>query len=176
MEKRNTGNSCNKVITMGCNSPKRWSVSVAIILVMSVVTACVGFYILTSGSSAEPTLRFVSIIHRHGDRAPEVSYPLDPYKGESFWPEGLGALLQRGKIGLYRLGTFLRQCYDGFLSAKYSPAEIFILSSSTDRCLMSASLVLAGLYPPVGLQSWNPHLKWQPIPIHTVPLPNDDVS
>ncbi|XP_072159791.1 lysosomal acid phosphatase isoform X4 [Bemisia tabaci] len=155
--------------------PKIWSWFLVIIIVISVVTAGVRFCIFRGGSSAEPTLRFVSIIHRHGDRAPEASYPLDPYRADSFWPEGLGALLQSGKIGLHRLGTFLRQRYDGFLAAKYLPAEIFVFSSFHDRCLMSASLVLAGLYPPLGTQLWNPDLKWQPIPIHTVPLTHDDI-
>nr|XP_018912206.1 PREDICTED: prostatic acid phosphatase-like isoform X3 [Bemisia tabaci] len=155
--------------------PKIWSWFLVIIIVISVVTAGVRFCIFRGGSSAEPTLRFVSIIHRHGDRAPEASYPLDPYRADSFWPEGLGALLQSGKIGLHRLGTFLRQRYDGFLSAKYLPAEIFVFSSFHDRCLMSASLVLAGLYPPLRTQLWDPDLKWQPIPIHTVPLTHDDI-
>ncbi|CAH0394009.1 unnamed protein product [Bemisia tabaci] len=160
---------------MQCYKPKRWNMFLVMILAISVITASVGFYVFRAGSAAEATLRFVSIVHRHGDRAPERSYPLDPYKDKSFWPDGLGALSQRGKIGVHRLGNFLRQRYDGFLSAKYSPSEIFVFSSFYDRCLMSASLVLAGLYPPVGLQLWNPDLKWQPIPIHTVPLPYDDI-
>ncbi|XP_035533545.1 lysosomal acid phosphatase-like [Morone saxatilis] len=34
---------------------------------------------------------------------------------------------------------------------------------------MSAEANLAGLYPPTGQQIFEPILKWQPIPVHTVP-------
>lgn len=85
-------------------------------------------------------------------------------------------VFQRGKVGLHKLGVSFRQRYDGFLSAKYSPSQIRIQSSDYDRCLMSASLVLAGLYPPIGVQLWNPDLQWQPIPVHSAPLQCDDVS
>ncbi|CAH0395040.1 unnamed protein product [Bemisia tabaci] len=146
-----------------------------VVLLICITSTCVGFFIHQNIPTAEPTLRFVSIIYRHGDTAPQESYPLDPYKGESFWPEGLGVLLKKGKVGMYKLGGFLRRRYDGFLSAKYSPTETYALSSDFDRCLMSASLVLAGLYPPVGVQLWNTALKWQPIPVHTAPLSCDDI-
>ncbi|XP_072159176.1 lysosomal acid phosphatase isoform X2 [Bemisia tabaci] len=157
-----------------CTKSRKKGVFLVIVLVISITSACVGFYILKRSPAAEPTLRFVSIIHRHGERSAERSYPLDPYKGESFWPEGPGALTKRGKVGLHKLGVSFRQRYDGFLSAKYSPSQIRIQSSDYDRCLMSASLVLAGLYPPIGVQLWNPDLQWQPIPVHSAPLQCDD--
>lgn len=40
---------------------------------------------------------------------------------------------------------------------------------------MSAELNLAGLYPPEGDQIWNKALKWQPIPIHTLPEVEDAI-
>ena len=40
---------------------------------------------------------------------------------------------------------------------------------------MSAMSNLAGLYPPVKEQEWNPDLLWQPIPVHTLPLEEDNV-
>lgn len=40
---------------------------------------------------------------------------------------------------------------------------------------MSASTHLAGLYPPVGRQVWNPSLNWQPIPIHTTRVKDDPI-
>lgn len=37
----------------------------------------------------------------------------------------------------------------------------------------SASLVLAGLFPPKNNQVWNNDLLWQPIPVHSIPKPLD---
>lgn len=34
---------------------------------------------------------------------------------------------------------------------------------------MSAAANLAGLFPPTEKQTWNTHLAWQPMPIHSVP-------
>lgn len=41
---------------------------------------------------------------------------------------------------------------------------------------MSAEANLAGLYPPEGLQVFNPNISWQPIPVHTVPDSVERVS
>nr|XP_018905785.1 PREDICTED: prostatic acid phosphatase-like [Bemisia tabaci] len=146
-----------------------------IILVICTVTACTGLYLHKSIPTVENTLRFVSVIHRHGERSPLHSYPFDPYKGESYWPEGLRALLQKGKVNMYKLGKFLRLRYDSLLSTTYKPAEIFVSTFCTDRVIMSGQLVLAGLYPPVGIQIWKTDLLWQPIPIHSMPDSCDDM-
>lgn len=76
---------------------------------------------------------------------------------------------------MYEFGLFLRRRYGGFISSKYSAAETYVISSIRNRCLMSAELVLAGLYPPDGIQIWNQDLPWQPIPVHSIPTPCDDV-
>ncbi|CAH0394411.1 unnamed protein product [Bemisia tabaci] len=158
-----------------CIKSHKISIILALVLGTSVLSACVGFFLIERKPPAEATLRFVSVIHRHGERAPERTYPLDPYQGESAWPEGLGALLQKGKESMFNLGCFLRRRYDGFLSTTYSPAEIFVLSSRLDRCIMSVQLLLAGLYPPIGTQMWNPDLLWQPIPVHSLNSGCDDI-
>ena len=41
---------------------------------------------------------------------------------------------------------------------------------------MSAEANLAGLYPPEGVQVFNPNISWQPIPVHTVPDSAERVS
>ena len=40
---------------------------------------------------------------------------------------------------------------------------------------MSALSNLAGLYPPIKEQIWNPNLLWQPIPVHTTPKAEDNI-
>lgn len=45
-----------------------------------------------SSETNDYKLIFAHIIYRHGDRNPMESYPNDPYKDESFWKNGFGAL------------------------------------------------------------------------------------
>ncbi|KAJ7344696.1 hypothetical protein JRQ81_000646 [Phrynocephalus forsythii] len=114
------------------------------------------------------SLHFVILLYRHGDRSPVKAYPRDPYQ-ENAWPQGFGQLSQDGMRQQWDLGQALRRRYDGFLNATYNREEIFIRSTDVDRTLMSAEANLAGLYPPEGLQVFNPNITWQPIPVHTVP-------
>ncbi|XP_053149584.1 lysosomal acid phosphatase-like [Hemicordylus capensis] len=114
------------------------------------------------------SLRFVTLLYRHGDRSPVKAYPRDPYQ-ESAWPQGFGQLSQEGMQQHWDLGQALRRRYDGFLNASYNRQEIFIRSTDFDRTLMSAEANLAALYPPKGQQVFNPNVSWQPIPVHTVP-------
>lgn len=120
-------------------------------------------------------LKSVVVLYRHGDRAPIQPYKNDPYANESNWPLGFGQLTTIGKKRQYGLGKWLRERYVDFLPALYNKNDIKIQSSNVDRCLMSAELNLAGLYPPQGYQLWNEELKWQPIPIHTVPEKEDAI-
>ncbi|XP_037125352.1 lysosomal acid phosphatase isoform X1 [Syngnathus acus] len=118
--------------------------------------------------TAEKKLEYVTVLFRHGDRSPVKAYPTDPYQ-ESAWPQGFGQLSQEGMRQHLELGQFLRKRYDGFLNESYVRHEISVRSTDYDRTLMSAEANLAGLYPPNGEQVFSPNIKWQPIPVHTVP-------
>ena len=48
-------------------------------------------------------------------------------------------------------------------------------STDFDRTLMSAEANLAGLFPPDGMQRFNPNISWQTVPVHTVPIAEDRV-
>lgn len=126
------------------------------------------FSFLCETAVSERKLVYVTLLFRHGDRSPVKAYPTDPYQ-ESAWPQGFGQLSQVGMQQHYNLGQFLRKRYTGFLNESYVRHEISVRSTDYDRTLMSAEANLAGLYPPNGSQVFNPNLKWQPIPVHTVP-------
>ncbi|KAJ8956250.1 hypothetical protein NQ318_014982 [Aromia moschata] len=130
--------------------------------------------IFEDASSLKDPLLSVVVLYRHGDRAPIRPYEYDVYD-ESYWPSGFGQLTTIGKRQQYALGKWFRERYDGFLPAEYSKADIKVLSSNVDRCLMSAAINLAGLYPPKGAQVWNKYLSWQPVPIHTRPEGEDPI-
>lgn len=77
---------------------------------------------------------------------------------------------------MYELGKNIKVEYNWFIPDYYSANDVYILSSYADRCHMSAQLLLAGLFPPVGDQIWNEDLLWQPIPVRSVPRSEDNVS
>uniref|UniRef100_A0A8D0BFC9 acid phosphatase n=1 Tax=Salvator merianae TaxID=96440 RepID=A0A8D0BFC9_SALMN len=115
----------------------------------------------------ERTLRFVTLVYRHGDRSPLGTYPTDPHK-ESAWPQGFQQLTEVGILQQKALGRFLRKKYADFLSASYKPQEIYVRSTDYDRTIMSAQANLMGLYP-----NSDPKAGWKPVPIHTMPVKYD---
>ncbi|KAL1461206.1 hypothetical protein WDU94_013125, partial [Cyamophila willieti] len=127
------------------------------------------------GTNVSKTLVFASVIFRHGDKFKEEGeyFTKDPYKIEDpFWlPFGLGQLRNMGKQRMYWLGQFLRMRYGaGFLKEEYFYRDILAVSADTDKNLMSAQLVLLGLYPPRGVNIWNDNVGrfFQPIPVHGI--------
>uniref|UniRef100_A0A8C3W513 acid phosphatase n=1 Tax=Catagonus wagneri TaxID=51154 RepID=A0A8C3W513_9CETA len=119
-------------------------------------------------------LRFVTLVFRHGDRSPIETFPNDPIK-ESAWPQGFGQLTQLGMEQHYELGEYIRKRYKKFLNESYKHEQVYVRSTDVDRTLMSAMTNLAALFPPEGSSIWNPSLLWQPIPVHTVPVSEDQL-
>ncbi|XP_028340485.1 lysosomal acid phosphatase isoform X4 [Physeter macrocephalus] len=98
-----------------------------------------------------------------GNREPSLpSGPLNPW-----------ICPQEGMLQHWELGQALRQRYHDFLNTSYHRQEVYVRSTDFDRTLMSAEANLAGLFPPDGMQRFNPNISWQPIPIHTVPIAED---
>ncbi|XP_023166403.2 prostatic acid phosphatase [Drosophila hydei] len=120
-------------------------------------------------------LKFAHVIYRHGDRMPVDPYPTDPWNDRKYWPTGWGQLTNRGKLQHYELGKWLRKRYSSLLDTKYDNEQIYVQSTDVERTLMSAESNLAGLYEPVGDDVWNAQIKWQPIPVHTVPEKEDAI-
>lgn len=117
------------------------------------------------------TLRLVQVLFRHGDRTPIDPFPTDAYK--DYWTIGYGELTNIGKQEHYTLGTYIRQRYLGFLNTSYYANQVLVNSTDIDRTLNSVASNLAGLYPPSDDEIWNQNLLWQPIAIHTLPVPLD---
>ncbi|CAD7084867.1 unnamed protein product [Hermetia illucens] len=103
-----------------------------------------------SGTS-ESTLKAVSMLFRHGDRSPGMSYPLDPYHDYP-WPGGYGALSPRGYRELYGSGLIKSTRYSSLLSIHCDTDatcnmdfnKILVLSSAIQRCVDSAESLLNG--------------------------------
>ncbi|XP_055614005.1 prostatic acid phosphatase [Uranotaenia lowii] len=130
---------------------------------------------LQQESPDDGKLIFAHVIFRHGDRTPIEPYPTDPYKDPKYWSTGWGQLTNGGKQRHLELGQWLRNRYRSILSDTFSVNEIYIRSTDVDRTLMSAQSNLAGLYPPLNGDVWNPSINWQPIPVHTMPEDIDAV-
>lgn len=127
--------------------------------------------LFASSSQSEFHLELVQVLMRHGERTPLAKevYPKDPHKISTYEPWDLGQLTNQGKLTEYRIGTMLRQRYNEFLGPIYHPRDIYAVSSDTDRTKMSLQLMLAGLYPPDEIQTWNSDLRWLAIPTHYAP-------
>lgn len=109
------------------------------------------------------TLRLVTVVTRHGERAPVDSYPNDPYIKDNMEPYGWGQLTNEGRRNQYNQGLFLRKRYDSFLGSMYSPDIFYLQSTAVDRTKMSGMLEAAALWKPNEKQSFKTDLPWQPV-------------
>jgi hypothetical protein len=136
------------------------------------------------------TLIFAIDVIRHGDRTPTS----DPFSPPETWSMGLGMGVGLGQLtptGMhqeYELGQNLRETYINqthLLPENYQAGSLYIESTDYDRTLMSATALLAGLYPlgtgpslpPASASSASSSSKLpalpeaqQPIPIHIFPI------
>ncbi|XP_054275799.1 lysosomal acid phosphatase-like [Macrosteles quadrilineatus] len=133
---------------------------------------CVVFFhvaemaITTNGTRAAPSLEFLIVISKHGARTPTHTYPTDPYRNISMWPDGKGQITRVGKQQMYRVGRKLRHLYNGYLSHMYHGSQLMAQATLVDRAMVSAATLLAGLYPPQGFQRWHPNITWLPVPVY----------
>ncbi|XP_029165111.1 uncharacterized protein LOC114936176 [Nylanderia fulva] len=120
----------------------------------------------------ENTLRFVSVLFRHGDRTVDTanneSFPTDPYKTFNYYPDGSGQLTNAGKKRVYEIGLMLKNRYKKFLGLLYYPPNVYIRCTMIPRTKTSAQIVHAALFSPTGEQKWNLVLPWQPADINYI--------
>lgn len=141
-----------------------------VIIVLIVVAA-------TVTAQEDMTLKYASLVFRHGDRSPVGTYPNDPYK-EADWPQGYGQLSWNGTQQHFELGRLIKKRYtveNNLIRSNYTRVEVYVRSTDIDRTLMSALSQLSGLFPPDENQKINRTIDWQPIPVHTVPLEDDNL-
>ncbi|XP_012170162.1 venom acid phosphatase Acph-1 isoform X1 [Bombus terrestris] len=144
-------------------------------LVLTIIILLVG--LLCQVTDGEFSLELVQVLFRHGDRTPrekEIS-PVDYHNISIYEPWGLAQLTNEGKMREYRIGTMLKERYGKFLGDIYRPSDVYAYSTDHDRTKMSLQLVLAGLYHPNPLQTWNQNLSWMPIPIYYMPEKIDNM-
>ncbi|KAI5639002.1 histidine phosphatase superfamily (branch 2) domain-containing protein [Phthorimaea operculella] len=127
-------------------------------LTISLVAFCL---ILMSGISdaesftdpgKDTELVFTFIVHRHGDKTPEKRENLKRINMDkedlrnliNNW--GYGELTNVGIETAYHTGEFIRRRYDGFISSKYNPAEIFVRSDNYTRTKMTARAATAAIF------------------------------
>ncbi|VVC27957.1 Histidine phosphatase superfamily,Histidine phosphatase superfamily, clade-2 [Cinara cedri] len=151
----------------------------AAVLISGIIIAIFVVYysILGQESRKKNSLQLIIAVFRQGDRSPLKweTYPNDMYPpmGEGLWPDGLGQLTNAGKLKSYEFGKLFRKRYTKFLPVAYNSNLFHIKSTEFDRTEMTASVFLAGLFPPPENQIWNKDLLWTPVPIYSI-SPNED--
>ena len=70
--------------------------------------------------------------------------PDDPYQDESYWPNGLAQLTNKGRREMFAVGQYLRKQYDNFLGDDIG--EVRMVSSPVQRCQETGRCVMSGAY------------------------------
>ncbi|XP_055315614.1 lysosomal acid phosphatase [Sitodiplosis mosellana] len=159
-----------------CDNHRNMTISVALLA----VTLCIVFLAYYAFSenhidSSESTVIFATVVFRHGERSPTGLYPNDPHHDDFKWIGGFGALTLRGALQGFKLGEKVRKRYTHLLPSNgfYTTNEMYVSSSSTERCLMTAQSFLAALLPPPNNGQNLLPIKWQPVAINSVPRDRD---
>ena len=106
----------------------------------------------------------VAIIHRHGNRPPDLPSSLDdPFSDLSQWSAAWNQLTLNGMKRMYHLGQFLAKRYSSLWSGDTN--EVLVQSSQRKRCLMSTQCLVSGAFPPDVNHTIVSGLKWQPIAV-----------
>lgn len=139
---------------------------------------CVFF---TAAAAAE--LSFLTLLHRHGDRAPYAQAPtVSDTVFQRQWPLGVGELTAHGMEQLYTFGQQFRSRYvDGadkiITGGRYKPTLHYVRSTDVHRTQQSATSLLYGLYfsqgPVDALTNTSLPYSFQPVPISNVPKETD---
>ncbi|GMR60599.1 hypothetical protein PMAYCL1PPCAC_30794, partial [Pristionchus mayeri] len=102
--------------------------------------------LLGIGTSTADELLSVNLVIRHGDRAATTGWatPLSPI----ILFRGHDELTNAGVDNAYAQGMDFRKKYvdTGFVNKRFLPSEVYIRSSTVNRCLMSASSFTNGLF------------------------------
>lgn len=129
-----------------------------------------------NNTTSESTIELLHVIFRHGPRTPADTYPNDPHVDEKFEPFGWGQLTNNGKRELFNVGSWLRKRYNHYLGSLYVPDYVHAQTTGVTRTYMSMATVLASLWPPKNTpMEWNSKYNWQPIPIWSQPLEEDNL-
>lgn len=64
------------------------------------------------------------------------------------------------------MGRFTRERYKHFLPREQPLKNFRVYTTDKERCIMSAQLYTAGLYPPTEDEIWNENLPWAPVPTY----------
>ena len=100
-----------------------------------------------NNENSEDKLLFVWEHFRHGARAPYIA--INPITNLDFIGEkwdGVGEITPLGMRMLYLLGISYKKKYGNFLSKKYNPNELYIISTNVNRTIISVYSFLKGFY------------------------------
>ncbi|XP_008550915.1 venom acid phosphatase Acph-1 isoform X1 [Microplitis demolitor] len=132
-------------------------------------------YGISNTEKNQKTLRQVTLLMRHGERAPVDTYPKDPYINSTMDPYGWGQLTDKGRLNVYNIGLYLRDRYGEFLGENYSPDKFWLQSTSADRAKMTAMILSAALWKPSEKQKFKSEIDWQPVALHYWTRPEDQL-